>query len=89
MKDKNNLKKKLKVIQKAFEAYSKNKPIVEEIPPDWFCRKDWQIANKVSECHAVRQINSLIRSNKVDKKSFHKITEAGCCRLIPHYRLKD
>lgn len=88
MNEKNKLKKKLKIIQKAFEAYSQNRVAVEEIPDEWFCRKEWQIANKISECHAVRQINFLLRTNKVERKSFHKVTDTGICRLIPHYRLK-
>jgi len=88
MNEKNKLKKKLKIIQKAFETYSQNKTPVDDIPDEWFCRKDYQVAKNISECHAVRQINFLVRTNKVEKKSFHKLTDSGVCRLIPHYRLK-
>jgi hypothetical protein len=89
MNDKNKLKKKLKTIQKAFEAYSKRRIVVDEIPDDWFSREDYQIANDISEAHAVRHIKVLVTSGKVEKKSFHKTNISGNYRLIPHYRLKD
>jgi hypothetical protein len=62
---------------------------VEDIPEDWFSRQDYQIENNISEAHAIRHISFLLRTNKIEKKSFHKMTDSGFCRLIPHYRLKS
>jgi hypothetical protein len=87
MNDKKKSKLKLQSIQKAFEAYSKNHAIEDVIPDEWFSREDYQNAHGISEAHSLRQIQSLIRVGKIEKKIFSKKCSSGICRKVPHYKI--
>jgi Fic family protein len=87
MNDKKKLKTKLQSIQKAFEAYAQNKAIEDVIPDEWFSREEYQNAHGISEAHSLRQIQSLLKVGKAEKKTFSKKCSDGVCRKVPHYRI--
>lgn len=87
MNEKKKSRTKLQSIQKAFEAYSQNKAIEDTIPDEWFSREDYQSQYGISEAHALRQIQSLIRAGKIEKKVFSRKGFSGVCRKVPHYKI--